>query len=237
MKKHISEVIEVIRRTPASKSIRFRKPDGFGYEPGQYNIFTPLPDESDLSKPLSFSSSPSEPFLEVTKRISSSDYSAVMDRVVKGSGVAFAGPAGQLTYRGGNGPVVFIAGGIGITPVRSILRYLEDTEVPEERVLFYANQCLEEIAFREELERMREENPLFELVHILQDPPKGWKGPTGFITPELIEGLVTDDEAARTIFLCGPPPMVSALESFLVELRVPREKIRKEQLLGYETLV
>ncbi len=236
MEKYASVVIEVIRRTPAGKSVRFGKPEGFEYEAGQYCIFTPLPGESDLSKPLSFSSSPSEPFLEVTKRISSSDYSAAIDGLIVGSEVAFAGPAGRLTYEGGNGMVVFIAGGIGITPVRSILRYLEDTGVPEKRVLFYANQCLEEIAFREELERMREENPLFELVHILQDPPKGWKGPTGFITPELIEGLVTD-EAVQTVFLCGPPPMVSVLERFLVELEIPSEKIRKEKLVGYGTLV
>ena len=236
MNKYISKVIEVIRRTPTSKSIRFERPEGFEYDAGQYGIFTPLPDEPDLSKPLSFSSSPSEPFLEVTKRISPSDYSTAIDGLKTGSEVVFAGPAGHLTRRGDNGPVVFVAGGIGITPVRSILRYLEDRGTRGKRALVYANHCLEEIAFGEELERMKEVNPSLELIHVLQDPPVGWQGFTGFITTRLIKSAVPD-VAERTVFLCGPPLMVSSLEGILTELRVPREKVRKEQLVGYGSLV
>lgn len=127
-------------------------------------------------------------------------------------------------------------GGIGTTPVRSILRYLHDRQVPGERCLLYANSTVDEIAFRDEFEKMQDEKPSFRVVHVLATPPEGWQGHQGFLTMEKIMECVPDI-AGQTIYLSGPPKMVECLEGFLAEMKVPPHQIRKEILEGYEELV
>jgi len=236
MKEYTAVVTEVISRTPTCKSVRVEPPSGLQYQPGQWAKVTPLPQDNEESKPLSFSSSPTEPYIEFTKRISQSDFSAVFDRLVPGDTVSFHGPAGNLICTGTEKRIVFIAGGIGITPVRSILRYLRDRETPGEHCLLYANSSIHEIAFREEFERMRDEDPSFKMIDILEIPPEGWEGHQGFLTRDIIRDCVPDI-AEQTIFLCGPPRMVEIMEGYLDELKVPADQIRKESLVGYEELV
>lgn len=211
-------------------------PPGLKYQPGQWARVTPLPEHNEEARLLSFSSSPTEPFIEFTKRISQSPFSEVFNRLVPGDKVTFHGPAGNLICTGTEKKVVFIAGGIGITPVRSILRYLHDSRIPGEHCLLYANSTIDEIAFRDEFERMREEDPSFRIVEVLETPPEGWKGHQGFLTREII-GECVPDIADKTVFLCGPPRMVEIMEGYLAELKVPEEQIRKESLEGYEELV
>jgi ferredoxin-NADP reductase len=236
MDEHTVTVTEVIPRTPTGKSIRLETPPGFQYKPGQWAMVTPLPGQNGESKPLSFSSSPTEPHLEFTKRISQSDFSAVIDRLAPGDTVRFQGPAGNMIYTGAEKRVVFIAGGIGITPVRSILRYLYDMKISGEHCLLYANSTIDEIAFHDEFERMQDENQAFRVANVLAVPPEGWQGHQGFLTLDIIEECVPDI-AGQTVFLCGPPKMVECLEEFLAEMKVPADQIRKESLQGYEELV
>ncbi|TNF50893.1 xylene monooxygenase [bacterium] len=236
MKEYTTTVTEVISRTPTCKSVRMESPSGFQYQPGQWAKVTPLPENNVESKPLSFSSSPTEPYLEFTKRISQSDFSAVIDHLVPGDTVRFRGPAGNLICTGTEKRVVFIAGGIGITPVRSILRYLYDQEISGEHCLLYANSNIDEIAFGDEFEKLQDEKQSFKIVNILADPPEGWKGHRGFLTLEIIRECVPDI-AEQTVFLCGPPKMVECLEEYLAEMKVPADQIRKERLEGYEEMV
>lgn len=236
MKEYTATVKEVISRTQTCKSVRLETPASFEYQPGQWAKVTPLPDNNEESKPLSFSSSPTEPHLEFTKRISQSEFSSVFNRLVPGDTVAFRGPAGNLICTGTEKRVVFIAGGIGITPVRSILRYLRDSKIPGEHCLLYANSTINEIAFRDEFDRMQDEDPSFRIVDILEAPPEGWEGHQGFLTREII-GECVPDIAEQTVFLCGPPRMVEVIEGFLAEIKVPADQIRKESLMGYEELV
>ena len=195
-----------------------------------------MPGTNEESKPLSFSSSPTEPYLEFTKRISQSRFSTVFKNLVPGDTVRFRGPAGNLICTGTEKRIVFIAGGIGITPVRSILRYLRDRDIPGEHCLLYANSTINEIAFRDEFEKIRDEDPSFTIIDVLETPPDGWNGHQGFLTREII-GECVPDIADQTVFLCGPPRMVEIMEGYLADLKVPEDQIRKESLLGYEELV
>ena len=236
MDEHTVTVTETIERTPTCVSVRMERPDGFFYRAGQWGLFTPLTQENQESKPLSFSSSPTEPFLEFTKRISGSGFSRAIKFLAPGDQVRFRGPSGNLVLDEKSDGILFVAGGIGITPVRSILRYMEDCGDRCDRLLLYANRNQEEIAFREELEGMAAGKPRFHMVHILEKPIGDWEGHAGFITRGTIREQVPDLNE-RTIYLCGPPLMVSCLEDIFYDLEIPMDRIKKEKLIGYDTML
>jgi len=236
MKEHTLEVIETIRRTPMSRSVRLKKPDGFSYLPGQWARITVAAEDGPQGKPLSLSSSPTEPFLEFTKRISQSSFSQAIAGLEKGDRVQLKGPAGNLTYTGGIEKVTFIAGGIGITPLRSILKYLADNRVEGKKVFLYGNLSVEETAWHEEIQGWEKEDPDLTVVHVLEKPPEGWAGFAGFINSRIIAESVPD-LLDQTYYVSGPPPMVNALGKALDELRIPMERRITEKLEGYEGML
>ena len=164
MKEYTVKVTEVIERTPTAVSIRMEKPDGFEYEPGQWALFSLGVDDGLESRPLSFSSSPTEKFLEFTKGITGSAFSAAVQECNPGDLITFKGPAGVLVYRGGEPIVTFMAGGIGITPIRSILKYLVDMGDAGDKTLLYASRNIEETAFLEEIRQWGSNNVGLNLV-------------------------------------------------------------------------
>jgi ferredoxin-NADP reductase len=236
MYEYTLEVTDTIKRTPMSTSIRFVKPDDFTCQPGQWAQFTLDLDGGKESKPLSLSSSPTESFLEFTKRISGSAFSQAVSNLKPGDTVHFKGPAGNLVYTGGIEQVTFIAGGIGITPIRSILKYLADNMVGGRKILLYGNLSVEETAWREEIQSLEAQDPQLTVVHVLEKPPEGWTGPSGFINRQIIEESVPD-LAAQTFYVSGPPPMVNAIDKALDELNITPEMRVTEKLEGYEGMV
>jgi ferredoxin-NADP reductase len=236
MNEHTLEVTGTIRRTPMSMSVRLTKPAGFTFLPGQWAQFTLSVDGARQSKPLSISSSPTEPFLEFTKRITGSAFSQAIAKLKLRDRVFLKGPAGNLVYSGGLETVTFIAGGIGITPVRSILKYLMDRKVGGKKVFLYGNLSVEETAFREEIREWEVKDPGLTVIHVLEKPPEGWKGHTGFINREIIEKSVPQ-LSNQIFYVSGPPPMVKAVSGALDQLGIPMEKRVTEKLEGYEGMV
>lgn len=236
MDEYTLEVTGTIKRTPMSTSVRMVKPGGFTYQPGQWAQFTLDVEGGQEAKPLSLSSSPTEPYLEFTKRISGSAFSQAISNLQPGDQVNLKGPAGNLIYTGGLDLVTFIAGGIGITPVRSILKYLADNRVEGKKVFLYGNLSVEETAYLEEIDSWEAMDPELALIHVLEKPPEGWTGPTGFINSRIIEESVPD-LAAQTFYVSGPPPMVNAINGALDQLSIALEKRITEKLEGYEGMV
>jgi predicted ferric reductase len=116
---------------------------------------------------------------------------------------------------------VFIAGGVGITPMMSMLRTLADRNDTRPLLLIYANKDWENVIFREEIKQLQGRLNL-KVVHVLENPPQGWAGETGFLNRQVLErhlpaGLQRD---SREIFICGPGPMIDAVERDLVDLGV-----------------
>jgi ferredoxin-NADP reductase len=235
MKDHTVKVIETITRTPTAISVRMEKPAGFDYEPGQWASFTIDCSGEKVAKPLSFSSSPTEPFLEFTKRITGSTFCQGITDLAPGSNVTLHGPLGHMVYREGTKSPVFISGGIGITPVRSMLKYIQDKDLAGPKKLLYANHSLKEAAFRDEFEMMASDNGL-SITYVYEEPPPGWNGATGFITLELLKELFPDP-SGRSWYLCGPPAMVNCLTADLEKLGVKKESLLFERLEGYEGFV
>ena len=235
MRDYTVKVIELIQRTPSAATLRMEKPEGFTFKPGQWGYFTVQGEKGEISRSLSFSSSPTEPYLEFTKRISESDFCQTVEKFQGGEEVTFSGPMGNLFYEGSLEKVTFIAGGIGITPIRSILKHAVDKGIGGEKFLLYGNLSVTETAFADEVKLWEEEDPGLKVIHVLKDPPEGWSGFSGFIDSHVIETSVPD-LPGQTFYVSGPPPMVNAITACLDELGVDRGKVVKEELKGYETM-
>jgi len=113
-----------------------------------------------------------------------------------------------------------LSGGIGITPLRSMCRYATDLHLKTSIILLYGNEAYEDIAFRQELEQMEQENENLKVVYILNKPPSNWDGYTGYINAGIIK-KETPDYKQRVFYTCGPPGMVKAMTNLPQKLRVP----------------
>ncbi|MBU7045095.1 MAG: hypothetical protein HXS54_01555 [Theionarchaea archaeon] len=224
-------VQDIIQRTHNVKSFRFSKPESFVYKAGQFMFVTLKKEGEELRKHFTISSSPTEDFLEFTKKLSDSEYSQALTSLKVGDYAKINGPHGLFTCEGEFEKVGMLSGGIGITPLRSMLKYCTDKGLKTDIILLYCNRSQEDIAFREELERM-EENQNIKVILAIDEAVPGWKGFVGRISPDMIKRGIPD-YGERVFFLCGPPPMVDAMDALLTDLMVPAEHIKRENFYGY----
>lgn len=121
--------------------------------------------------------------------------------------------------------VGFVAGGTGITPMISIIRWILTKNIDAELFLIFANKTESDIIFRQEWEHHVRNYPNFHCHHVLEQPPPGWSGGNGRITSEILQQHLPAPSPDTCIFLCGPPPMVDSLEITLKELGYPEGAI------------
>lgn len=119
----------------------------------------------------------------------------------------------------------FVAGGTGITPMISIIRWILTKRLPVELYLIFANKAEGDIIFKEEWEQAAREHPTFHCYHVLEQPPPGWMQGTGRITGDILRVHLPPPGPETVVFLCGPPPMVDALETTLKGLGYPEQSI------------
>lgn len=124
-------------------------------------------------------------------------------------------------------------GGIGITPLRSMIKYSVDKKLSTSIILLYSNSHESDIAFRDELEDVQRENPNIEIIETITRPGPEWKGVTGRINAEMVKKFVPDYQE-RTYFTSGPLKMVDAMVFLLKELEVPEDQINQEYFPGYD---
>ena len=233
-----TEVIDVIQRAHDVRSFRFKRSEEADFTAGQYfMLFIDVAGE-EKCKPFSFSSSPTETsHIEFTKRLTGSDFSNALETLKKGDKVRIKMPLGSFTFKKSRtGKIAFLCGGIGITPVRSMVKYATDLSITADLVLLYGNSGEDEIVFREDLDAMQKANPYFKVVYTLTCPdvPKEWKGCCGFIDKTMIEREMPDFND-RTFFVCGSPYMVKCLVDVLKgELNILDERIVVEHFMGYK---
>jgi glycine betaine catabolism B len=234
-----------IPQAPGTMSFRFERPAGFEYVAGQWFVLTlersrgaaapgPEPVTEPLVSHFTFSSSPTEPFLELTTRLSSSEFKTALLALSPGDLVEMEGPYGTFTLRDEALPMACLIGGIGVTPLRSWLRYLDDSGGRRTMVVFYGSMTEEGIVFRQELEAIAARIPTIRIIHVLANPEEGWTGHRGFITADTIHAELADP-LAWTYFVCGPPPMIAAMRPVLAELEVPRAQQVFESFQGYQS--
>lgn len=227
---------EVIERVPGVKSFRFpRKGLNLRYRAGQYFYVTIMADSKPLVHHFSFSSSPAEiNYIEFTKRITESDYSRALDNVKPGTWALIEGPEGNFTLPNGKRKLAFICGGIGITPVKSMLDYVKQKQRPLDCLLLYSNANPQNIIFKEELDKLCRESNIA-IHHFISSSSQQLKPGyhNGYINKASIKKLVPDYNE-RLFYLSGPPSMVESIGLQVAQLNVDARSIRMDIFTGYK---
>lgn len=233
----LQDRFEVAERTLA---FRFEKPAAFTFRPGQYINLTLLdPPETDAEgnvRTFSIASAPDEPTLMVATRMRDSAFKRVAGRMRLGTEVRLEGPYGNLTlHADATRPAAFLAGGIGITPFRSILVHAAQARLPHRLFLFYSNRRPEDAAFLDELQALQRENPNYTFIGTMTEMERSrrqWPGETGHMNQTMLARFLSG--VARPIFyVAGPPQMVSGLHIMLSGAGVTDGDIRTESFTGY----
>jgi predicted ferric reductase len=204
---------------------------GFRFRPGQFGWLTLWSGPFRITgHPFSFSSSAEAPDGRVEMTIRTlGDFTSRIRTVAVGQRVYLDGPYGAFTVSPmPSDMLVMIAGGVGITPMVSILRTLADRGDRRPMVLLYGSKSWDSITFREELESLAARLALT-VVHVLADPPDGWTGERGFIDAEAFKRHLPPPFAAHEYFICGPDVMMNAIETALAGLGVPLSKYHSER--------
>ncbi|GAA4845571.1 hypothetical protein GCM10025787_29590 [Saccharopolyspora rosea] len=158
------------------------------------------------------------------------DFTRTVHVLEPGDRAYLDGPHGVFTPDRYEGPgFVLIGGGIGIAPLLSMLRTARDRGDPRPFVLFYANRRFENAAFVQGLDELSGHLHV-EVIHVVQDSPADWMGEAGFIDEELLRRRLPTRFERFQHFICGPPPMMDALEDALTDLGVPPDRIHSERL-------
>lgn len=203
------------------------------FQPGQFAWITVWDSPfQDHEHPFSFSSSASDNSRLAFTVKELGDFTARFKYLSVGQRVYVDGPYGAFSIdrHPQSKEFVFIAGGIGITPIMSMLRTLADRGDKRPLTLIYANKSLDAATFLEEIEEM----PLklnLKVVHVLETPPENWNGEKGFVTADLLERNLPAVRKPNwvEIFICGPSPMMDAVENALIQLGVPMGDFHSER--------
>lgn len=235
-------VVHTFQETPTVKTFRMMDLQSgelpFRYQPGQFLTVTAAPDGTPLKRSYTIASTPTQrEFCEIT--LKREDRGAVSrflhDRINEGDTLQVTAPSGKFTFTGVEASsVVLIAGGVGITPMMSVVRYLTARSWPGDIYLFYAVRDRAEVIYREELEYIQRRHANFHLTIVAEHAESAeWPYATGRITPELLTSSVAE-LPSRRVHLCGPPAMMDALKALLPGLGVPAAQIRTEVFAGKE---
>jgi len=214
----------------------FLRPDGhkgFKFQAGQFAWITVESPFIFRENPFSFSTSSDRDDDLIGFTIKElGDFTGTIKALQPGDRVYVDGPYGTFNLdEHYDNPLVLIAGGIGSAPVLSILRSMRDRGRKDPVVFFYGNPTWDTIIYRDELAELEKEMDCLKVVHVLERPPEGWEGEKGFITAEILSRYLPGDfkQWAYIFFLCGPLPMLNAVEGALSKLNVPQTQIFSEK--------
>lgn len=197
---------------------RFSRPEGWVFRAGQWLSLKLPTSEGPESKIFTICSAPGDAYLEIATRLSGSAFKRALDALVVGEAVSVAGPGGRLVLADDIDQVVFLVGGVGVTPARSILRDAgRRHRAFADALVVYGSRDADCVPFLDELEHLGSVG--VRVVTVYERPPAHWAGATGFITADLVRSLIEPIEAYHFV-VAGPPPMVEAMETVLDALEV-----------------
>jgi len=251
--------------TPSTHAIEIEKPAGFTFLPVQFCGLEIMTSVGSEEYPMSLACSPTKPYLEFGARIASgTPWKRAFAALKPGDEVEIDGAYGhfvldesreaadererpQAPPLGGSGreaaerPVpkardhVFVAGGIGITPLKGMAEYLTDTRAPHQARLVFSNRSEDEIVYRAELDALENANPRFRTLHTLTREPVGsdWRGRRGRIDAALLREAAADLQDP-TWYLCGLPDMVRSAFDMVAAMGVEEDRVVYELFPGYD---
>lgn len=226
-----TRVEKIVQETPDVRTLRLRLPDNAGFEfvAGQWAMLS-FPAEPDLHRAYSMASSPLEREAVEISFNEVGEFSSKLFRLRPGDRLLLKGPYGKWHYSDDVAHAVLISGGTGITPFRSIVRYVLDKGLANRVTVLYSARTPSRILYRPELEDAAKRGNIrveFTVTRPQDAPGESWRGRVGRIDVEFIRRAVPDfDEAVY--FLCGPNALVDEVTRALLENGVDRHRIRRE---------
>jgi glycine betaine catabolism B len=206
---------------------------------------------------FTISSSPTENFIMFSTRIRDSPYKKRLSTLEQGSAVKVRGPEGQFVLHDDySKPAVFLSGGIGVTPFRSMIKYATDKQLPLKITMFDSNRNRQNILYKDEFDKWAAQNQNLKIVYTITEEEKGteqeqhrmadvsgnatetkgnWSWERGRIDRTMIERHLSKEEISNAIFyICGPPGMINALEGLLQkQFQIQEGRIKVEEFTGY----
>ena len=232
-------------------SFRFSRSDSenhLNYRAGQYSIID-LSTREDPKGPIrsfTIASSPTEKdSVMITTRIRDTPFKQKLSRLDAGTVVKITAPAGDFTLSEDySKPVVFLSGGIGVTPFRSMIKYAADRQLPLKITMFDSNRNHANILYKDEFDSWAKLNKNLKIVYTITEEEaenlpssatSEWKGEKGLIDKAMLTRHLNKDQLNDSIFyICGPPAMLNAMQKLLSEqIGVSGDKIRIEEFTGY----
>jgi ferredoxin-NADP reductase/DMSO/TMAO reductase YedYZ heme-binding membrane subunit len=232
-------VARIIRQTPDVQTFRFASPDGgrlpFQHQPGQYLVISPVINGKKVNRPYTISSSPTQPeYCEITvKREEMGLVSRHLhDTLREGDTINIAAPTGRFIFDGTQAKsVVLIAGGVGITPLMAIARYLTDKGWQGDIYFAYSTKTPDDIIYRKELDDLKARFPNLHVHVTLSRADMDWMGHKGRVTAEFLTKCIPE-LPKRLVYICGPEAMMAMTVQVLKELGVPVEQIKLEEFVA-----
>ena len=221
-------------------AFHFEKPGGFDFKAGQFGDFTLInPVETDAkgnTRGFSLASAPYEADLMFATRMRDTAFKRVLKAMEAGTEVSLDGPYGSFTLHNNSRiPAVFLTGGIGVTPVRSIVLQAAHDNLPHKIFLFDSNRKPEDSAFLNELMEAQQLNLNYIFVGTMtamENSRTKWDGETGYITNVMLEKHI-GDLTLPIYYVAGPASMVTAMRKTLNDAGVDDDNIRTEEFSGY----
>ena len=227
VRRHPFEVDEVSRETHDTWSLHFEGKH-IDYKPGQFMAIRLIRDgKVSEAHPFTISSSPTMNGLSITVK-SVGDFTSTIGETKTSDRAYIDAPYGAFSFLDHDArDLVFIAGGIGITPFMSMLRYMYDRKLERNIVLMWGNKAERDIPFREELEKMAGEMPSLNVVHIMSRQDD-WPGEKGYMDKGKLKKYISNFESSQ-VFLCGPPVMMTKIVEMLRDLGVSKRRMHYER--------
>ena len=227
----------IITETPSVKTFRLLPPSieqflPFTFIPGQFLNLAFWIGGARMNRSYSISSSPNQrEYVDLTIRREPRGAVSrhIVDLLKVGDIIEAGGPVGKFTFDGTEADsIVLISGGVGITPMVSITRYLTEQSWPGEIYFIYVCRTPGDYILVDTITALERENPKLHVIITMTRPEStNWQGPRGHLTAELLVQAIPE-LTSRRIHICGPIPMMNATKALLTEMGVPLEQLKTE---------
>jgi ferredoxin-NADP reductase len=230
----LATVVELVDETPRCKTIVLDPPAWPGHRAGQHvDVRLTAEDGYQAERSYSIASAPEDPHLALTvERLDDGEVSPYLVGVLQpGDELELRGPIGGyfVWEESLGGPLVLVAGGSGVVPLRAILRHRVAAGDTTPAQLVYSSRTLDDVIYRDELSTLGEHDGVEVELTLTRDWPEDWSGHRGRIDRDLLAGTVPPPSANPLVYICGPTALVEAVAETLVALGHAPGRIRTER--------
>jgi ferredoxin-NADP reductase len=227
----VAEVDEVIEETPRVRTIVFGLPDWPGHRAGQHlDVRLTAEDGYQAAREYSIASAPGEPVAITVERLDDGEVSPYLtEELRKGDAIELRGPVGGYFVWDPDhgGPLLLVAGGSGIVPLRAMLRHRGRTGSDVPARLLYSSRTLDHVIYRMELDEPMDG---VEVFHTLtRGQPPGWTGYSRRVDPDLLAEVAWPVDDDPLVYVCGPTSFVETVAGGLVQLGYPPRRVKTER--------